>query len=45
MAIYSKDSFDELQQVCKSSEQLNNISSKDYILKMIKKSPFSYWHE
>jgi len=45
LGIYSKNNYEELQQVCKSSEKLNNISSKDYILNMIKKSPFSYWHE
>lgn len=45
LKIYSKYAYDELNQVCESSKKNNDISSKDYILSMIKKSPFYYWHE
>jgi len=45
LAIYSQNNYKELEEVCNSSKVANNISSKEYILKSIKKSPFSYWHE
>lgn len=45
LALYSKNNYDELLEVCNSSKDLNNISSKDYILNMIMHSPFNYWHE
>jgi len=45
LKIYSKNLYDELNEVCTSSKKNNNISSKDYILSTIKNSPFHYWHE
>lgn len=45
--IYSRNALDYklFEQIFKLSKKKNDISSKEYIIKNLANSPFSYWHE